>query len=459
MFKTDLYVNRRNRLKHLIESGLILLMGNELVSRNSPDNRYPFRQDSNFLYYCGINEPSLALVLDVDSGTECLYGPQSSNSNSIWEGISPSTKDWAERAGIENAAPKDELAGTIQKALKSKQTIHLLPHCQADVFCYLEALFSEPRQQVQRRVSRKLTSAVISMRSFKDEHEIKEMESALKITRKMFSTAMIMAMPGAHERDIKGVIEGIAVSQGGAPAFQPIVSTHGEILHNPRYTNTLEQKKILLVDAGSESANHYASDITRSIPVGRQFSRMHRDIYEIVLKANLETIASLKPGIPYRDYHLKACRTLAEGLKELGLMRGDCEEAVENGAHALFFPHGLGHLIGLDVHDMGVFNEDDVGYSSSITRSQQFGLRSLRFAKELQPGYTLTVEPGLYFIPQLIDQWSGQKKLEAYINYAQVDNYRHIGGIRIEDEVVITENGCRELGPSIPKSVKELETL
>ncbi|MBU2515216.1 aminopeptidase P N-terminal domain-containing protein [bacterium] len=458
MFKKEIYCNRRNQLKSLLQSGVILLIGNKEVPFNGPDNPYPFRQDSTFLYYAGIDRPGLALVIDLDTGEEILFGEEKTEEQVIWSGNSLSIGELADRSGIKQSKSYSDLAGIVQKMEKSNRKCHLLAPYQAEVKLELMHLFDFKPDQISGKVSMELTKAVIQQRLIKDEFEIREMESAANIAHKMHTTAMIMAMPGAVERDIKGVIEGIASSMGGTVSFQPIVSIRGEILHNNRCLNTLEKGKMLVIDAGAESAMHYASDITRSIPVGRSFSRMQKNIYEIVLKANQQAIEQAGPGVSFLNLHQMASLTICRGLKELGLMKGNEQEAVAAGAHALFFPHGLGHLLGLDIHDMDALGEDLVGYGEEQPRSEQFGLKNLRLARKLRPGFTVTIEPGIYFIPSLIDSWKKEKRFDSFINYEQVVHYEGLGGIRIEDNILITENGSRTLGKPIPKTINEIES-
>jgi Xaa-Pro aminopeptidase len=305
--------------------------------------------------------------------------------------------------------------------------------------------------------SEALILEVVAQRSIKSTEEIGEMEKASLIAFEMHTAAMRAAKPGLYEREIAGLIEGIALSRGPGVSFPVILSIRGEILHNQFHGNLLKDGDMLINDSGAESEMHYASDITRTFPVNGIFSEKQRSIYEIVLKAQIESINAVSPGKKNKDIHLNCARIIANGLKELGLMKGDVAEAVDKGAHALFFPHGLGHMLGLDVHDMEGLGEDKVGYNETVERSDQFGLAYLRLAKTLHPGYVLTIEPGIYFIPQLIDKWKNENKLNQFIVYSEVDKYRDFGGIRIEDNVVVTDKGHRLIGKPIPKTVKEVE--
>ncbi|MFQ5721960.1 MAG: aminopeptidase P family protein [Candidatus Aminicenantales bacterium] len=459
MFEAKIYQQRRHRLKEQIKEGLILFLGNEESPMNYPSNPYPFRQDSSFLYFFGLDMPGLAAIVDVEADQEILFGEEVSVEDIVWMGILPSLKERASWAGIEEVAPQKDLGKKLKAALQKGQKIHYLPPYRPEVALKIEELLGINHVLVKDYSSRELIKAVVAQRSIKIKEEIEEMEKAHKVTYEMHTTAMRMARPGIYEREIVGKIEGIAYSYGFSLSFPTILTINGQILHNHDHSNILNEGRLLVNDSGAESALHYAADITRTFPVSGQFSPAQREIYEIVLKGQEEAINSIKPGLKFKDIHLKAAKIMASGLKEIGLMTGDIEEAVSQGAHALFFPHGLGHMVGLDVHDMEDLGEEFVGYDEETKRSQQFGLAYLRFARELQPGMVMTVEPGIYFIPALIDQWAAEKKLEQFINYQKVNQYRDFGGIRIEDNVLVTEEGHRVLGKSIPKTVKELEEI
>jgi Xaa-Pro aminopeptidase len=328
-----------------------------------------------------------------------------------------------------------------------------------EVLVWLESLLGVHHSQVKNFISEELILGIVSMRSVKEEAEIKEIERAIDIAYIMHTTGMIMAKQGIVEQQIAGAIEGIAISYGGPVSFPVILSVDGQTLHNHYHGNIMKEGRMLVIDAGCESALHYASDITRTVPVGGKFNQRQKEIYEVVLKANTETIKAIKPGIYYKEIHLLAAKTIAAGLKDLGLMKGDVDEAVASGAHALFFPHGLGHMLGLDVHDMEGLGENFVGYDSTVSRSNQFGLAFLRLARKLEPGFVLTDEPGCYFIPALIDQWRKEGKFTQFINYDKVETYKDFGGIRIEDDILVTADGYRVLGKPIPKTVAEVEKI
>jgi Xaa-Pro aminopeptidase len=457
MFAKEVYWQRRKMLRAMVSDGLILIAGNEESSMNYGANTYHYRQDSSFLYFFGINKPGFYGICDVDNDRDTLYGDDFTIGDIIWMGEQPSVSELAASVGVESSAPLSELSNVLKEALQSGRKVHLLPPYRGDHFIKLSQLLDLAHKEISKLVSRELIEAVVKLRAVKDQYEIDEIEKAVEVAWIMHTTAMKMAYPGNFERELAGAIEGIALSHGGPVSFPVILSMDGQTLHNHYHGNELAEGRMVVCDAGAETAMCYASDITRTFPVGGKFSTQQKDIYNIVLKANVETIKASVPGKTYREVHLMAARIIADGLKELGIMKGDLDEAVTAGAHALFFPHGLGHMLGLDVHDMEGLGENYVGYNESVKRSDQFGLAYLRMGRELEPGFVLTNEPGCYFIPALIDQWKGEKKHAQFINYDQVEKYRGFGGVRIEDDVLITEEGSRILGRPIPKTVEEVE--
>ena len=457
MFAKEVYWQRRKMLRAMVGEGLILFAGNEESSMNYSANTYHFRQDSSFLYFFGVNKPGFYGVCDVDNDEDILYGNDFDIDDIIWMGEQPAVSNLAAGVGIEASASLNDLGDFLKKALKSGRKIHLLPPYRGDHFLALAQQMGVDYEGVKAMVSQELISAVVKLRSVKDQHELSEIEKAVDVAAIMHTTAMKMAYPGNFERELAGAIEGIALSHGGPVSFPVILSMDGQTLHNHYHGNELSEGRMVVCDAGAETAMCYASDITRTFPVGGKFSSRQKDIYNIVLKANTETIKASIPGRSYREVHLMAARIIAGGLKELGLMKGDLDEAVAAGAHALFFPHGLGHMLGLDVHDMEGLGENHVGYNESLKRSDQFGLAYLRLGRELEPGFVITNEPGCYFIPALIDQWKGENKHKQFINYDEVEKYRDFGGVRIEDDVLITDTGSKVLGTPIPKTVEEVE--
>ena len=457
MFNPKTYIQRRMLLKKAIKSGLILFLGHEESPMNYTANTYPFRQDSSFLYFFGLDTPGLAAVVDVEAGTDTVYGDDITLEDVIWMGEIPSLKERAAAAGVFMTAPSAKLEETVAEARKKNRPIHYLPPYRPESLAKLSGLLGMSPQETKSKVSAELIKAVVAQRSIKSEEEIAEMEKAHAVTYKMYISAMTTVRPGLRESDIVGAVDGIALAHGLQTAFPTILSMNVHIFHTHHHHNKLQKGRLLVIDSGASSASGYASDITRTLPVSGVFTQMQREVYAIVLKGQLQAIASMKPGIKYKNVHLATAKTMASGLKDLGLMKGDIEEAVAAGAHALFFPHGLGHMIGLDVHDMEGLGENYVGYDETVSRSPQFGLAYLRMARELRPGFVLTVEPGIYFIPALIDKWKGEKRLAEFIDYAQVENYRDFTGIRIEDNVLITKDGRRVLGRPIPKKVTDVE--
>ena len=457
MFDAHTYQRRRDALAKELHGGVALFLGNDHSPMNYKDNTYAFRQDSSFLYFWGLNESGLSAVLDLDEGHATLFGDDPSVSDMVWTGPQQSMEERGLRVGVRSVEPVSALAGHITRSMASGRTVHLLPQYRADNIVRLEALLNIDRGSVGNHVSADLIRVVIAQRSVKEKQEVAEIEAALDISHVMHITAMREARPGRYEREVAGLVEGIAIAGGGRLAFPIIFSREGEVLHNHSYDNCLQDGDMVVHDSGGNAQSGYASDITRTFPVSGTFTERQRAIYELVLAAQDDAIAAMRPGAPFRSVHNLASRTLAEGLIALGLLRGDAEEAVKAGAHALFFPHGLGHAMGLDVHDMEALGEDAVGYDLRNRRSAQFGARSLRFGKALEPGHVVTVEPGCYFIDALIDEWAEQKKCAEFIDYAALDQWRGTGGVRIEDDVLITKAGCRILGPPIPKTVADVE--
>lgn len=457
MFDKKIYQQRRNKLCKQVKSGLLLFLGNGESPMNYPANPYHYRQDSTFLYFFGLSFPGLAAVIDIDENKQMVFGNDLDMDDIIWMGPQPSLKNRCAKIGISETHPLGKLEETLKDALRMGRKIHFLPPYRPENAMQLEKLLGIHHGAVKNYASPAFVKAVVALRSIKSKEEIAAIEEAMIITVAMYREAMAMARPGIFERDIAGKIEGIALAGGGQLAFPAIVTVHGETLHNHYHGNALQKGGLLLIDSGCELESGYATDITRTIPVSGKFSQQQKAIYETVLDMQLTAIAMIKPGASYRTIHLKTCEILVQHFKELGLMKGDSTAAVAAGAHALFFPHGLGHMMGLDVHDMEDLGENNVGYDEKTRRSEQFGLAYLRLAKKLEPGYVLTVEPGIYFIPALIDQWQAGKKAAPFINYAAVEKFRKFGGIRIEDNILVTAKSAQVLGKPIPKQTAAVE--
>ena len=451
MFSAEIYDKRRKTLAEGIDDGLILLMGNSQLPMNYPSNYLRFRQDSNFLYYCGLDHPGLNMIIDSNSGESMLFADDLTVQDIVWEGERTSVSEMAETSGIQRVFSSEKLSSYLLKS----NPIHFLPSYREDQEMFLQSLLNSSKTDA----SKSLIMKVISQRSIKTENELEEIESALDVTAEMHKIAMRQTGDGISEQKIVGKIEGYALENGRRLAYPIIFTVHGEILHNNNYINTMRSGQLALNDSGAESPLHYASDVTRTFPVNGKFTDIQKDIYNIVWNMQDSAFNYCKPGNSYKDAHLTASRIAVEGLTNMGIMRGNPDDAVAAGAHALFFPHGLGHMLGLDVHDMEGLGEDLVGYNEINDRSDQFGLAYLRLAKELVEGFVLTVEPGIYFIPHLIDQWNAENKYNEFINYDSLGRFIDFGGIRIEDNIVITEQGYRILGPHIPRTVEEIEEI
>ncbi len=456
MFDKSVYQKRREALRKKLGSGLLLFPGNDESAMNYASNTYHYRQDSSFLYFFGIDHPGFAGVCDADSGKDVIYGNDVEIDDIIWMGDQPSVKDLAAGAGVVETRRISSLKNDIRTAVERGRQIHILPPYRGDQTVFLAKLFGTTHERVTEYISMELVKAVIALREVKDEHEIGQLEQAIGTAYEMHTTVMKMALPGTWEREIAGTIEGIALAHGGSVSFPVILSMDGQTLHNHYHGNRLKEGRLVVTDAGCESPLHYASDITRTVPVGGRFSPQQKAVYEIVLKANMDAIKAVQPGRTNFDVHTLAARVIANGMKDLGLMKGNMEEAVHLGAHALFFPHGIGHMLGLDVHDLEGLGEENVGYDADIKRSTQFGTAYLRLGKPLKEGFVITIEPGIYFIPALIDMWKSEKKFAEFIQYDEVEKFRNFGGIRIEDDVLVTSGGQRVLGKPIPKTVKEI---
>ncbi len=457
MFKAEVYSNRRKRLSEKVKNGIILILGNVETPMNYPSNTYHFRQDSNFLYFFGINCAGMAGIIDVETGKEYIFGNDFDIDDIIWMGPQPTTKELALKSGIYETLPFSKLGDFIYSSQAGGKTIHFLPPYRAENKILLSELLNTPVAYLKQKASIELIKSVVSLRSIKDEFEIEELEKVQETAYMMHTTAMKFTRPGIYESEIAGIVEGIALGNRGNVSFPVICSIHGETLHNHYHGNIMKDGDLLIIDAGAESELNYCSDHTRTIPVSGKFSQKQKEIYEIVLKANVECTKAIKPGIKYQEIHLLSAKIIAEGLKSVGLMKGDADAAVKNGAHALFYPHGLGHMMGLDVHDMEDLGENYVGYDDETSRIDQFGTAYLRLGRRLEPGFVMTVEPGIYFIPALIDLWKSENKFQEFINYDKLEEYRSFGGIRIEDDILVTKDGYKLLGKPIPKTVEEIE--
>lgn len=460
LFDPQTYSQRRATLKEKIGNGLIILLGNNESPCNYPANGYTFRQDSSFLYYYGLERDSLAGIIDVESGQEWLLGNDIEIEDIIWTGFVPSVADLATSCGVTNSAPYSKLNEMVATALRQGRKVHFLPPYRHDHIILLSQLLCIDTSQIRAAASLELIHAVVSMRSVKSEAEIKEIERAMAIGYQMHCTAIKMCRPGVTEKAIAGAMEGIAISHGAKVSFNSIVSVHGEIFHGSPSLKPLVPGRLLLVDAGAETVNNYCSDNTRTMPVNGRFTSKQRDIYSIVEACHDLVIERAAPEIKWMDMHLEVCRLMTERLKDLGLMKGNTEDAVQAGAHAMFLQHGLGHMMGMDVHDMEGLGQIYVGFDDEVRPSTQFGTNCLRCGRRMQPGFVMTNEPGIYFIPALIDKWRSQNLHTEFLNYDKIEQYRDFGGIRIEDDILITQTGCRVLGKDIiPYHPDDLESF
>lgn len=462
MFDKATYVCRRAKLKELVKSGIIILFGNNESPCNCPANGYsPFRQDSSFLYYFGLNRDGLVGVIDVDNDTETLIGNDIDIEDVVWFGSVDSVHDMAESVGVSNSAPMKALKTTCNEAIKLKRRIHFLPPYRFDIKLQIFNLLGIHPVQQKESASIDLIKAVVKMRSTKEQQEIEELERAAEIGYMMHTTAMRLVKPGLTEKYVAGQVDGIAYSYGAMPSFPTIFSQHGEIMHGNPSMAELESGRLVLCDCGGETINNYCSDNTRTFPVNGKFTQRQLEIYSIVEECHDYVLDVARPGVKYMDVHFAVCRLMTERLKALGLMKGDVDEAVAAGAHAMFLPHGLGHMMGMDVHDMESFDQINVGFDEETRpRLDQFGTNCLRMGRRLEEGFVVTDEPGIYFIPALIDDWKKSGHCAEFLNFDKLETYKDFGGIRIEDDVLITKDGCRFIGEKrIPYHPKDVEAF
>lgn len=458
LFSKSTYVERRNELKKLVGSGLIVLFGNNDSPANYPSNTYKFRQDSSFLYYFGLHRNGLVGVIDVDNDREYLVGDEIDIEDIVWYGSVTSVAEMAEMTGVARTAAMRELPAIVESAKAQGEEVHFLPPYRFDNQIQIMDLLGIHPSQQKAAASLKLIAAVVKMRTTKTEEEIAELERAAEIGYEMHTTAMRLCRPGITEQYIGGMVDGIANAYGCMVSFQTIATQHGEVMHGNPSPAKLEAGRLMLVDAGAETNENYCSDNTRTTPVSGVFTQKQKDIYNIVVECHDHVLEVAKPGVKWWDVHFAVCRIITERLQQLGLMKGDVEESLKAGAHAMFLPHGLGHSMGMDVHDMEGVGQVYVGFDKEVRPSTQFGTNALRFGRRLQKGFVVTDEPGIYFIPALIDDWKKNGTNAQFLNFDKIDEYRDFGGIRIEDDVLITDEGCRFIGSKrIPYHVEDVE--
>lgn len=475
MFEKEIYADRRRRLLAIMKDsasegkrGIAVFPGNADAPQNYRGNDYKFRQESSFLYFWGIDEPRFAAILDLDSGEEMLYGDDVDIDDIIWMGPQPSVASKGESVGVSVTAPYNAFAEAVRKAAASGRPVHFLPTSRYYNTMLLSVLLGCPAENVRKTAdvytsgeicaSLGLTKAVISLRLIKEACEIEEIDKACEIGYLMHTAARKACRPGVKEQDIVGIMEGVTISKGWGVSFTTILSQNGETLHNHSHHQTITPGRMLLIDAGAESNTHYASDFTRTLPCSGKFTPKQKDIYNIVEECNELAYRLAAPGIPYREVHLAVAARMLDGLKGLGLVNGHIDDMVNEGIAGLFMPHGLGHNMGIDVHDMEDLGENLVGYDDDQARASQLGLGSLRMARRLKPGHVITDEPGIYFIPALISKWKAEGTDRGMVNYAAVEKYLDFGGIRLEDDLLVTEDGCRRLGPHrLPIKAEDVE--
>ncbi|MEG0070019.1 MAG: aminopeptidase P family protein [Cetobacterium sp.] len=459
MFEKNIYISRRKKLKELVKNGLIIIMGNSESPMSYKDNAYNFIQDSTFLYYFGLNSPDLVGVIDVETGEEYIFGKEFTLDDIVWMGQQKTFKERSEEVGIEKFKEKNELLELVENTKKLNKKIHYTNQYRLENTIFLSELLEVNYKQINIDYSEVLVESIIKMRSIKTEEEIIELERATNVTREMHIEAMKKVKPGMKEYELVAALEYIAKKYNGTTSFHTICTINGQILHNHCHENELKDGDMVLLDCGARLDNGYCGDMTTVFPVSGKFTAEQKEMYNLLIAMFEKAEKCTKPGVTNKEVHLEVCKVLTEGMVKKGLLKGSVEEIVKAGAHALFFPHGLGHMIGLDVHDMENFGENKVGYDEKIERSSQFGLKSLRMGKELKSGHVLTIEPGIYFIPELIEKWKAQELHKEFINYDEVEKYKHFGGMRYEGDFLITENGSRRLGNKMPKYIEEIENL
>lgn len=458
MFSKEIYISRRQRLKRDVGSGVLLFLGNDDSGMNYADNTYPFRQDSTFLYFFGSDYAGLSAIIDIDEDKEIIFGDELTIDDIVWMGAQPTIREKSEWVGVRDTEPLVRLAEYLENVRRQGRRIHYLPPYRAEHRVKLYACLGIAPAGQQEGASVDFIRAVVNQRNYKSTEEIEQIEDAVTISAEMHLRAMQMIRPGMKEAEIAAAMTEIALRDEGNLSFPIIATIHGQTLHNHYHGNIAREGDMFLVDAGAENRMHYAGDLSSTFPVGKRFTERQKEIYNIALNAHQAAVAALRPGIAFWDVHLKAATTIAEGMKAIGLMKGDPQEAAHSGAYALFFPCGLGHMMGLDVHDMENLGEVWVGYDGR-PKSTQFGFKSLRLARELEPGFVLTIEPGIYFIPELIDRWRAEKRFVEFIDYDRVEKYKDFGGLRNEEDYLITADGKRRLGKYVPTTLDEVESM
>ena len=456
MFSKETYIKRRQQLINDVDKGLLLFIGNSESSMNFLHNTYKHRQDSSFLYFFGLDRHDLSATIDAETGEVIVYGDDYSIDDIVWTGTQTSIAYKANSCGVDKSGTVDELISALNLAQKKGRKIHFLPVYRGEskikIFEYLGI---EPSKTGQES-SVEFIKAIVKQRNYKSQEEISEIIKACDTTVDMHLAAMRFAKPGTTEAQVVAEVEKVALAENGYISFATIATINGQTLHNHFHGNTIKEGQMFLLDAGAETSMGYAGDMSSTFPVGKSFTSEQRDIYQVALNSHEKAISMLKPGISFKEVYFESAREIMRGMKDLGFVKGNIDEAVEAGAHGIFFPCGLGHMMGLDVHDMEDLGEEYVGYDNE-KKSTQFGLKSLRLGRKLEPGFVLTIEPGIYFIPELIDMWKADKKYSEFLNYDKIDKFRNFGGIRNEEDFLITDNSNQLLGKELPKTIADVE--
>lgn len=457
MFAPTVYIQRRQALRERLNHGIVLLIGHGEAPINFALNPYPFRQDASFSYFFGINRPGLIGIIDLEEKLDTLFVEDSLESDVIWLGEPLATAELASACGCQQVRSMSRVQSFVNRALRYGRSVHFLPPCRGETALTLAQLTQLPSGSLAGKASRALIRAVVALREVKDEQELAQIESALRVTEQMHRLAMRTTRPGVVEREVVAHMRHVLGREGVQEAYCPIFTRRGDILHLFEHHNRLADGDLVINDAAACSPLGYASDVTRTLPVGGRFLPHQRELYDVLLGAQVHGIQQSRTGVTFMEVHQQAALKLAEGMQALGFFNGSAADIVESGAYALAFPHGLGHQLGLDVHDMDSLGEDHVGYDAKVSRSQQFGLCHLRLGKALKRGMVLTVEPGIYFIPALIQRWQAENRHAGLINYSRFRDYEHFGGMRIEDVVVVQDRAGKVLGPAIPKQPEAIE--
>lgn len=453
MFDKEIYVERRKKLKENFKDGIILIPGNNYSPLDCKDNCYPFLQDATFRYYFGLSHPGLVGIIDIDNDKEIIFGNDYTISDIVWMGKQKYLKELVFEVGIKSFIEMEELKSYLVK----RKNIRFTNQYREDIKNFISSLIDINPFNFDDYTSFELVNAIIAQRNIKSDVEIREIEKAVNITKEMHLAAIKNVRIGMKEFELVAEVEHATKKNNAYFSFQTILTKNGQILHNHYYGNTLKSGDLVLLDCGAINENGYCGDMTTTFPVSGKFSERQKLIHNIVRDMFDKAVEISKVGVFYRDVHLEVCKVMAENFKKIGLLKGNVEELVSKGAHALFMPHGLGHMLGMTVHDMENFGEINVGYDEEIQKSKQFGLSSLRLGRRLQIGYVFTIEPGIYFIPDLFEKWKKEKLYEEFLNYEEIEKYMDFGGIRMERDILITENGAKILGESFPRTADEIE--